>query len=57
MYQTGSRMAIGNTNPGYTLDVSGTGSFSGFRLPTGSSNGYILMSDASGNASWQAAAA
>jgi hypothetical protein len=34
-YETGSRIGLGNTNPGYTLDVTGTGNFQGFRLPTG----------------------
>ncbi len=57
LFQTGSFIGINSTSPAYTLQVNGTGSFSGFRLPTGSSNGYILTSDASGNASWQAAAA
>jgi hypothetical protein len=43
---------VGNTNPGYTLDVSGTGNFIGFRLPTGAGSGRVLVSDASGIASW-----
>lgn len=45
-------VGIGNPNPQYKLDVNGTGNFLGLRLPTGSSNGYVLTSDASGNASW-----
>ncbi len=52
LFQTGSRIGIGNSNPGYTLDVTGTGSFDGFQLPTGAWAGRVLTSDASGNASW-----
>jgi hypothetical protein len=51
-YETGSRIGLGNTNPGYTLDVTGTGNFIGFRLPTGAWVGKVLTSDASGVASW-----
>lgn len=46
-------VGIGTNNPGYKLDVSGTANIAGFRMSTGASAGYVLTSDASGNASWQ----
>ena len=47
-----------NTNaPASALHVNGTATVTGFRLPTGAAPGFVLASDASGNASWQAAAA
>ena len=49
-------IGIGDNNPAYKFTVAGTGSFSGFRLTTGATAGYVLTTDASGNASWQAAA-
>jgi hypothetical protein len=52
LYESGSRIGLANTNPAYTLDVSGTGNFLWLRLPTGASNGRFLISDATGNASW-----
>ena len=36
----------------YKLEVAGTVSTTGFRMPTGASAGYVLTSDASGNGSW-----
>jgi hypothetical protein len=35
------------------LDVSGGVTTSAFAMPSGASNGYVLLSDALGNASWQ----
>jgi hypothetical protein len=55
LYETGTRIGLGNTNPGYTLDVTGTGNFLGFRLPTGAGAGKVLTSDASGGATWSSA--
>ncbi|GBD07037.1 hypothetical protein HRbin21_00851 [bacterium HR21] len=49
---TASRLGIGTANPQATLDVVGTLRAIGFQLPTGAAAGYILQSDASGNASW-----
>lgn len=37
--------------------MNGTGSFNGIKLPTGAVNGYVLTSDALGNARWAAAGA
>jgi hypothetical protein len=51
-YETGSYIGLGNTNPTYTLDVTGTGNFIGFRLPTGAWVGKVLISDAGGVATW-----
>jgi hypothetical protein len=31
---------------------TGTGTFAGLRIPTGASSGFVLTSDASGNARW-----
>ena len=52
-------VGIGTTNPGHKLDVIGDGSFSTnlsvggtLTLPQGANSGYLLTSDASGNASW-----
>ncbi len=42
--------------PSYKLDVAGTGSFYGLRVSSGATSGYVLTSDASGNATWQLAA-
>ncbi|MFC1799843.1 tail fiber domain-containing protein [Candidatus Eisenbacteria bacterium] len=50
------RMGVGEANPSEILDVDGTASMIGFKLPTGASNGYVLTSDASGYGSWQTAA-
>lgn len=41
-----------SSNMVYKLEVSGTVSTTGFRMPTGASAGYVLTSDASGNGSW-----
>ncbi|MBI2035685.1 MAG: type II secretion system protein [Candidatus Liptonbacteria bacterium] len=50
-------VGIGTTTPSSLLQVFGTATVNGFKLPTGASNGYVLTSDASGNASWQATSA
>ena len=50
-------VGIGKANPAEQLDVAGTAQMTGFKMPTGSSNGYILTSDASGVGTWQEAAA
>jgi hypothetical protein len=50
-------VGINTWSPGYTLDVNGTVNCIGLRLPTGATNGHVLTSDASGNATWQSAPA
>jgi hypothetical protein len=39
-----------------SLVVAGTAQMTGFKMPTGASNGYVLTSDASGVGTWQVAA-
>ncbi len=53
----GGTVGIGLTNPDAAtkLDVNGKLKTSTFQMTTGATNGYILTSDASGNATWQAA--
>ncbi len=50
-------VGIKTFSPAYQLDVTGTVSCTGLRLPTGSTSGHVLTSDASGNATWQPAPA
>jgi len=45
-------VGIGITSPASKLDVSGKTRTTNFQLTSGASNGHILKSDASGNASW-----
>ena len=52
-FPTGN-VGIGTTSPGSTLTVNGTTTTTNFEMTNGASNGYILKSDASGNASWVA---
>ena len=47
------RLGIGTASPSYTLDVGGTISTLGFRMPTGATAGYVLTSDDSGIGTWQ----
>ena len=47
-------VGIGTATPDTTLHVSGGIKADAFQLPTGASDGHVLTSDASGNASWQA---
>ncbi len=46
-------VGIGKTNPSYTLDVNGVVAMTGFLLPTGAANGYVLTSNGGGYGSWQ----
>ncbi len=46
-------VGIGITNPTEKLDVAGTVKMTGFKLPGGAANGYVLTSDASGVGTWQ----
>ena len=61
-FGTGTVIGSGNVgikknNPAYDLDVNGTVQMTGFRMPTGASNGYVLTSNASGVGTWQAVGA
>jgi|GEM_PF-1061736 len=55
--KTTGYVGIGTTNPGQRLEVAGTAQMTGFKMPTGATNGYVLTTDASGVGSWQAAPA
>jgi hypothetical protein len=57
MIATGSGVGIGEGEPSEMLDVAGTAKVTGFKLPTGASDGYVLTSDGSGAGTWQAPAA
>jgi len=55
LYNTGTEIGIGTTSPESILDVAGTVTMTGFKMPTGAQAGYILTSDASGVGTWQPA--
>jgi hypothetical protein len=46
-------VGIGTSTPTEKLQVIGTASVTGFKMSTGAINGYVLTTDASGNATWQ----
>jgi len=46
-------IGIGTINPETKLDVHGTVKMTGFSMPTGANNGYVLTSDSSGDGSWE----
>ena len=50
-------VGIGTTSPAEQLDVAGTAQMTGFKMPTGASNTYVLTSDAAGVGTWLPAAA
>lgn len=54
VYLTNSshQVGVGNSSPTSALDVTGTVTATGLKLPTGAVDEYILQTDASGNASW-----
>jgi|694.fasta_scaffold89621_1 hypothetical protein len=46
-------LGIGTTTPSEKLDVSGKTKTTDFQMTNGATNGYVLTSDGSGNATWQ----
>ena len=57
LLRAGGGVGINTSAPASALDVNGTATVTGFRLPTGAIPGFVLTSDASGNGSWQVTAA
>jgi hypothetical protein len=53
MRLTGNNVGIGTTTPGERLDVAGTTRMTGFKMPTGAADGYVLTSNATGTGTWQ----
>lgn len=49
---TAQQIGIGNTSPNNILDVTGTAEFDAVKITTGATNGFILQSNASGDATW-----
>jgi hypothetical protein len=47
-------VGIGTNNPSERLDVNGKTKTTTLQITSGATNGYVLTSDASGNASWEA---
>ncbi|MEO6940020.1 MAG: hypothetical protein ABI444_07780 [Candidatus Kapaibacterium sp.] len=54
LYAKAGSVGIGTSIPGAKLDVNGTAQMTGFKLPTGAFNGYVLTSDVNGVGTWQA---
>jgi hypothetical protein len=52
----GTNVGIGTPTPSQKLEVNGTTKTTNFQMINGAVTGYILKSDASGNASWVSAA-
>jgi len=50
-------VGVGTTSPRFPLDVVGTVNATGLRMTTAPTDGFVLTSDAFGNASWQASPA
>ncbi len=50
---TNNKVGISTNTPSETLDVSGKTKTINFQMTSGATTGYVLTSDASGNASWQ----
>ncbi|MFH1478115.1 MAG: hypothetical protein ABIH24_11595 [Verrucomicrobiota bacterium] len=51
--QTNGKVGIGTITPTEQLDVNGTIRITGFKLPTGATDKYVLMSDGDGTGQWR----
>jgi hypothetical protein len=51
--QTSGNVGVGTLAPGAKLDVSGTVKATGFKMPTGATANYVLVSDSEGVGTWQ----
>jgi len=49
----GGNVGIGIEDPKTKLDVAGTIQMTGFKMPNGANNGYVLTVDSSGLGTWQ----
>jgi hypothetical protein len=49
---TSGQLGIGTTSPAAQLDVAGTTRTTNLQMTSGATSGYVMQSDASGNASW-----
>lgn len=49
------KLGIGTSNPSEKLDVNGTVQMTGFKMPAGHDDDYVLTSDSDGNGTWQPA--
>lgn len=47
------KVGIGTISPSQKLDVAGTTRTTNLQMTSGATNGYVLTSDATGNATWQ----
>ena len=52
IYDDGNNVGIGTTVSTYKLQVSGTVSTTGFRMTNGAASNYLLLSNSSGDATW-----
>ncbi|MBU0715398.1 MAG: hypothetical protein KJ964_08590 [Verrucomicrobia bacterium] len=51
--QSNGKVGIGTITPTEQLDVDGTIKITGFKLPTGATANYVLMSDGNGTGQWR----
>ncbi len=50
--EAGGQVGVGTTSPTELLDVAGKTKTTTFQMTSGASNGYLFVSDASGNGTW-----